>query len=78
MNFLNYICKRIIRQNFIMKIEIGSKLLIKSAGLRTITVTHIIDENSKEPWYLGKEKDNETPILFFPRDVCIDLLENKC
>lgn len=61
-----------------MKIEIGSKLIIKSAGLRTITVTHIIDEKSKEPWYLGKEKDNETPILFFPWDVCIDLLENKC
>lgn len=60
-----------------MKIEIGSKLLIKSAGLRIITVTRIIDENSKEPWYIGKEKDNETPILFFPWDVCIDLLENK-
>ena len=75
MNFLNYICKRIIRHNFVMKIEIGSKLIIKSDGLRTITVTHIIDENSKEPWYLGKEENNETPILFFHWDVCIDLLK---
>lgn len=61
-----------------MVIEVGTKLLIKSDNaLHTVTVSHIIDENSKEPWYLGKEKDNETPILFFPWDVCIDLLENK-
>ncbi len=61
-----------------MVIEVGTKLLIKSGNaLRIVTVSHIIDENSKEPWYVGKEKDNETPILFFPWDVCIDLLENK-
>ena len=61
-----------------MVIEVGTKLLIKSGNaLHTVTVSHIIDENSKEPWYVGKEKDNETLILFFPWNVCIDLLENK-
>ena len=62
-----------------MVIEVGTKLLIKSGNaLHTVTVSHIIDENSKEPWYVGKEKDNETPIQFFLWNVCIDLLENKC
>ena len=55
-----------------MTIELGTKLIIKSGNaLHTVTVSHIIDEKSKEPWYLGKEKDNETPILFFPWNVCI-------
>lgn len=65
MKILNYLCKRIIRQNFIMEIKIGSKLIIKSGGLRTVTVTHIIDENSKVPWYLGKdEKMMKHPYCF--------------
>ena len=35
-----------------MVIEVGTKLLIKSGNaLHTVTVSHIIDENSKEPWY---------------------------
>jgi hypothetical protein len=61
-----------------MTIELGTKLIIKSGNaLHTVTVSHIIDEKSKEPWYLGVEKDNNVPILFFPWSVCIIFPNNK-
>lgn len=61
-----------------MTIDVGTKLIIKSNNtLHTVTVSHIIDELSKKPWYLGTEKNNNVPILFFPWDVCITFPNNK-